>query len=233
MTLSIIIPVYNEARTVAEAVRRAYGAPLPAGCARELVVVDDGSTDDTPFVLEGLKKEMDFCLLAHRENRGKGAAIRTALSRAKGELVVIQDADLEYDPREISALLSALREGVAAVYGARGVRKYPKRGLHFVAGAKLLTWLANLLFRARLTDLYTGYKLFRMEAISALPLRADGFEFEAEVSCELLKRGYRIVEVPLARYSPRSVAEGKKISWRDAWRGLCTILSAYGRGVVH
>jgi glycosyltransferase involved in cell wall biosynthesis len=216
--------VYNEARTVAEVLRRVHGVPLSLGYEKEIIVVDDGSTDDTPFIVESVAREISLRLFTHECNRGKGVAIRTALAEARGEVVLIQDADLEYDPREYGILLAALSAETAAVYGARGTKRYPKRGFHFVLGARFLTGLVNFLFGVHLTDSYTGYKLFRTEVLRSLALSATGFEFEAEVTCKLLAGGARIVEVPLAHYMPRSVAEGKKIGWRDAWRGFLTIL---------
>ncbi len=224
MKLSIIIPVYNEERYAAETMRRAFGAPLPAAFSREVIVVDDGSRDKTVAILQTLQQEFPFRLVTHPQNQGKGVAVRTGIAETTGDLVLIQDADLEYDPCEYAVLLSGLQAGVDAVYGARGIGQYPAYGYHYLLGAKCLTWATNILFGSRLSDLYTGYKLFRADALKNLLLTSTGFEFEAEITCELLKRGKKITEVPLARYKPRSKAEGKHIGWRDAFKGVWTIL---------
>jgi len=225
MRLSIIIPAYNEERTIAEVVRNVYHVQLPFDCEREIIIVDDGSTDYTSFVLNNLKKEIPFKLFSHKNNLGKGAAISTALAQVSGNFTLIQDADLEYNPKEIPTLLSAVRDDISAVYSVRGIKKYPNRGLHFVAGAKLLTLLVDVLFHARLSDVYTGYKLFRTDVLRSLNLKSRGFEFEAEVTCKLLKYGFKISEIPITLYNPRNISEGKKIRPRDFFVGVKTIFS--------
>ena len=235
MKVSIIIPAHNEASTVDRVIRSVLEVAMP-GWERELIIVDDGSTDGTGKILEIWKKQKDTILngrfkwcpviiVEHEENMGKGAAIRTGLSRAAGDFVLIQDADLEYNPNDIPKLLSGIdhSESAIAVYGARGVKRYPERGLHYVFGAWVLTWLVNVLYGSGLTDVYTGYKIFPTQVLKSLDLQSEGFEFEAEVSCRLLQRGIKILEIPIS-YTPRNKDQGKHIGWFDAVKGFWTII---------
>ncbi len=218
--LSILIPVYNEAATV-DAVLRDVRRHAPDA---ELVVVDDGSNDGTQSLLARLASELGFQLVRHARNQGKGAAIRSALAAARGEVALIQDADLEYDPGDYAQLLAPLRKGRSqVVYGSRFLG--PHRASYFWhrLGNWVITTLVNLLFNASLTDVETGFKAFRRELVQGIPLRARSFEFEVEVTCKLLRRGHAIFEVPISYYG-RSYAEGKKITWRDGVTALWWIL---------
>lgn len=168
-----------------------------------------------------------YATAVHRQiNLGKGAAIKSALEKVTGDYVVIQDADGEYEPSEILNLLSIIfnREHKVAVFGNRGIKSYPERGFHYVIGAKLLTWIFNILYGVRLHDLYTGYKLIPANVFKSLDIRSDGFEFEAEVACKLRKKGCKIIEIPIKNYRPRSKAQGKHIRFKDAIIGMWAII---------
>lgn len=220
--LSIIVPAYNEEKTIAAVLEKLLDLDLP-GWDKEIVVINDGSTDKTAQAVFPYLNEIKYH--QHEANRGKGAAIRTALGLVTGDAVIIQDADLEYDPRAFPDLLSVYSANPSAVvYGSRNLN--PKRRGYrlYVLGSKLLDILVNVLFGARLTDVYTGYKLFPAAVLKQITLLSKGFEFEAEVTVKLLKLGVPIQEVPID-YFPRSFAEGKKIKFRDALRGALTIIS--------
>ncbi len=219
MKLSIIIPVLNEEKTIATVIAQAEEVLIP-GWEKEIIVVDDGSQDNT----ENEIKKFDVQFLKHETNAGKGAAIKTGIAHSTGDAIIIQDADLEYDPKDWPALLAKLRdEKIAAVYGSRnlnpGRRGYP----HYVLGVAALSVFANLLYGSHLTDVYTCYKLFRASVLKKINLESNGFEFEAEVTAKLLNSGYQIQEVPI-RYYPRSFDEGKKIRFRDGIIGFWTLL---------
>lgn len=221
MKLSVIIPVYNEVASIEEIVRRVQAT----GRASEIVVVDDGSTDGTREVLARLDGQGNVRVLFHEKNRGKGAAIRTGLQAAQGDVLLIQDADLEYDPRDYPLLLRPIEEGIAdVVYGSRFLGG-PRRVVmfwHMVAN-KLLTMLTNILYDTILSDMETGYKVFRREVIQDMPLRANRFDFEPEFTAKVLKRHYRIFEVPIS-FNPRDYSQGKKIKLRDAFEAVWTLL---------
>lgn len=220
--LSIIIPVYNEEATVEELIRRVRTVDLPLE--REIVVVDDASTDGTAKILSRLEKD-GLTLLRHDTNRGKGAAIRTALGRTSGDLILIQDADLEYDPKDYARLLEPLLDGRAdVVYGSRFLGG-PHRVLlfwHYVANS-FFTFLTNFLYNVNLTDMGVCYKVFRAELLKSLVLRSDRFGFEPEVTAKICRRKARIYEVPIS-YSGRTYAEGKKIGWKDGFTYLWCLL---------
>lgn len=220
--LSIIIPVYNEEATVEELIRRVRTVDLPLE--REIVVVDDASTDGTAKILARLEKD-GLTLLRHDTNRGKGAAIRTALGRTSGDLILIQDADLEYDPKDYARLLEPLLDGRAdVVYGSRFLGG-PHRVLlfwHYVANS-FFTFLTNFLYNVNLTDMGVCYKVFRAELLKSLVLRSDRFGFEPEVTAKICRRKARIYEVPIS-YSGRTYAEGKKIGWKDGFTYLWCLL---------
>jgi glycosyltransferase involved in cell wall biosynthesis len=213
-TLSVLIPVYNEKATILELLRRVEAVELPVK--KQIVIVDDGSTDGTRELLKGLGARAEVVL--HERNRGKGAAIRTALAHATGDIVIIQDADLEYDPKEYPGLLVPILDGRAdAVYGSRFLGG-PHRVLFFwnYAANKFFTLLTNVLFNINLTDMGTCYKLFVTEKLKAIPLESERFGIEAELTAKICKRRFRLYETPIS-YSGRTYEEGKKISWTDGF----------------
>jgi glycosyltransferase involved in cell wall biosynthesis len=216
--VSVIVPIYNEAAHLEELLRAIQASPAK----KEIILVDDGSTDGTREKLRSLPATDDVTIIFHEENYGKGAAVRTALSYARGEYVLIQDSDLEYDPQDYPALLKPLEEGRAnIVYGVRPDR--PERGMRFFLGAKLLTRLTNLLYRAGIHDEATCYKVFRRTVLSQIRLDCRRFEFCPEVTAKLSRMGERIAEVPIS-YFPRSAVEGKKIRHSDGWLAIWTLL---------
>jgi len=218
--VSIIMPVYNERATVETVVRRVLEVPLDL----ELLIVDDASRDGTPEILAGIS-DPRVRLFRHATNRGKGAAIRTAIPHTTGDLVVIQDADLEYDPEQIPALLAPIEAGVAdVVYGSRYLRQGGERRLvlHYLAN-RFLTTLSNLLNGLRLTDMETCYKCIQRETLQSLRLRSDRFGFEPEVTAKLARGGARFLEVPVS-YRSRGYSEGKKIRLKDGIAAIGAIL---------
>jgi len=231
------MPVYNEIGTVAEILQhvRAVDLTVPVGFESgnsavvefelEIVIVDDGSTDGTREVLRALEDEPDVRLLFHGRNQGKGGAVRTALQHASGDVMVIQDADLEYDPRDYLALLQPIVEHRSqVVYGSR-FRGGPTKAMFFwhMVGNRFLTLVTNVLYNTVLSDMETGYKVFTREVAEQLDLRAVGWGFDPEITAQILKRGYRIYEVPIS-YTGRALEEGKKISWRDGLTVLWTLI---------
>jgi glycosyltransferase involved in cell wall biosynthesis len=215
--LSVIVPVYNERNTVAEAVERARSVDLPLE--REIIVVDDGSTDGTGDLLPTLA-DSKVRIVSHPANRGKTTAIRTGLAHATGDLVVIQDADLEYDPEDWAALLPPVLSGEArVVYGSRFTGS--RRNMLFWSnlGNRFLCFVTNVFYRAHLSDVETCYKLFDRRVLDAIQLRSERFGFEPEVTAKLLRAGEPIIEVPIS-YDGRTRQEGKKISWRDGLESL-------------
>ena len=222
LKLSILIPAYNEASTLLALVERVRKVELPLD--REIILVDDGSTDGTTGIARALA-ESGVRVLFHERNRGKGAALRTALAQASGDFVLVQDADLEYDPKDYARLLEPLLDGRAdAVYGSRFLGG-PHRVLlfwHYLANA-FFTLLTNVLYNVNLTDMGVCYKAFRTEALRAIPLESDRFGFEPEVTAKACKRRLRLYEVPIS-YSGRTYAEGKKITWRDGLTYLWCLL---------
>lgn len=222
MKLSVIVPAYNERPFIEEILRRVEAVPID----KEIIVVDDGSTDGTREVLAKLEAEGGIKVIYHPSNRGKGAAIRTALAHVTGELTIIQDADLEYDPDDYPDLLAPFKKGPCdVVYGTRLARGKVQRVhlfWHYV-GNKFLTFITNLLFNSTLSDMETGYKVFRTELLKSLKLKANRFDIEPELTAKVLKRRCRVFEVPIAYYG-RSYDEGKKITWRDGFVALWTLV---------
>jgi glycosyltransferase involved in cell wall biosynthesis len=220
-TLTVIVPVYNERTTVAEILRRIR--LVDVGLLVDVIVVDDGSTDGTEKVLRVLV-DSTVQVVTHERNRGKGAAIRTGLSRATGDLVLIQDADLEYDPDDWPKLLAPLlRHRAVVVYGSRftGERKNMLL-LHWI-GNRFLSIVTNLLYQTTLSDVETCYKVFDRRVLEGLTVVSDKFDFEPEITAKVLRRGYRIYEVPIS-YAGREVSEGKKITWRDGFGALIALV---------
>ena len=212
MKLSILMPVFNEAETVEVVVKRVLDVPYP--CDIELVIVDDGSSDRTPALLAAID-DPRVSVHTHPVNRGKGAAIRTAAARATGTHVVMCDADLEYSPEDLPALLRPVLEGEAeVVYGTRSFSSHTAFSFWFVLGNKGVTFFANALFDSWISDLETCFKLMPLDLYRSLDVRSAGFGMEAEITGKLLKRSVRPYEVPI-RYRARSRAEGKKLTWRD------------------
>jgi glycosyltransferase involved in cell wall biosynthesis len=219
--LSVIVPVYNERSTVVEVVRRIRAVDLPLEL--EIVVVNDGSTDGTHKVLAALE-DSTVRVLTHDRNRGKGAAIRTGLAKASGDLVLIQDADLEYDPDDWPRLLDPVLKGKAqVVYGSRFTGERKNMRLSSWVGNRLLVFVTNVLYRTTLSDMETCSKLVDRGVLDALDLESEGFDFEPEITAKLLSRGVRIYEVPIS-YTGREADEGQKFSWRDGVRALFTLL---------
>ncbi len=217
--VSVVMPAYDEAATIEVVLRRVLDLDLRL----EILVVDDGSRDDTVAIVErvdGVK------LLRHERNRGKGAAVRTGIDASTGDIVVIQDADLEYDPRDLPRLLSPLVEGVAdVVYGTRLRGGEPQRAHLFwhYAGNRFLSLLTNILYNTTISDMEVGYKAFRGDLIRGIELVSDDFGFEPEVTAKILRRGdIRLYEVPISYYG-RTYAEGKKITWRDGFRAVAAL----------
>jgi len=221
LKLSVIIPCYNERETVAEIIRRVRAV----GLAHEIIVVDDGSTDGTRDILATIDPGDDLRIILHERNQGKGAAVRTGFAAATGDVFLIQDADLEYDPREYPVLLRPLEEGITdVVYGSRFLGG-PRKAMFFwnMVANRTLTLITNVLYNAILSDMETCYKVFRAEVVREIPLRSRRFDFEPEVTAKILKRGHRIYEVPIS-YNGREWNEGKKISWHDGVIALWTLL---------
>lgn len=221
--LSVVIPVYNERATIAEIIRRVQFVDMP----KEIIVVDDGSTDGTRDLLEGLALEhKDMKVLIQTRNRGKGAALRAGFEQATGDFVIVQDADLEYDPTDYPALLSPLLSGKAdVVYGSRFLTTREHRVLFFwhSVGNRLLTLISNMITNLNLTDMETGYKVFRREVIQSIKLEQDRFGFEPEVTVKISRMNLRIYEVGISYYG-RTYEEGKKIGWKDGVQALWCLL---------
>ncbi len=221
MKLTVLIPIYNEIHTIREIIKRVQETDL----ADEILLVDDGSIDGTRDILEELNGQGAIRVILHEKNRGKGAAVRTGIQNATGDVLLIQDADLEYDPRDYPALLKPIEEGLSdVVYGSRflGAPRRVAMFWHMVAN-KLLTLMTNILYNTILTDMETGYKVFRKEVIEGVPLHAKRFEFEPEFTAKILKRGVRIFEVPIS-FNPRDYEEGKKIGLSDAFEAVWALI---------
>ena len=221
MKLSVIIPVYNEVGNIEEILKRVKATQK----ASEIIVVDDGSQDGTRDILKNLDGRENVRVILHEKNQGKGAAVRTGMDAAQGEIMLIQDADLEYDPRDYATLLQPLEEGIAdVVYGSRflGGPRRVAMYWHMVAN-KLLTFMTNILYNTILSDMETGYKVFRRKVVDGMKIRAKRFDFEPEFTAKVLKRHYRIYEVAIS-FNPRDYSQGKKIKLKDAFEAVWTLL---------
>ncbi|MBI1884087.1 MAG: glycosyltransferase family 2 protein [Chlamydiae bacterium] len=215
------MPVYNEASTLREIVEQVSRVNLD----KEIILVDDGSTDETPQILKDIQKEYPQLIVRHHDkNRGKGSAVRTGLTEATGDYAVIQDADLEYDPQEYHKLLEPVtRFGAQAVYGSRFIGVHKNMFFWRYLGNKFLSLVTDLLYNTPLSDMETCYKLVKMDILKSLSLKSKRFEFEPEITAKLLKRKIRIFEIPIS-YAGREYAEGKKITWKDGLSALWTLL---------
>lgn len=223
MKLSIVVPVYNEAGTILKVIAGIKAAGV--GMEKEIVIVDDASNDGTPGILESLK-DKDIKVYRHERNQGKGAALKTGFSHVTGDVVIVQDADLEYDPREYGALLDPiLNHGADVVYGSRLSGGRPTRAYMFwhKAGNGVLTFLTNLLYNTTITDMETGYKVFRKEVINTIQIRSKDFTVEPEITAKIFKKRYKVYEVPISYYG-RSYAEGKKIRWHHGVSAIWALL---------
>lgn len=234
MILSIIIPVLNEENTIEEILKKVVFAELPVGFKKEIIVVDDGSTDKSILKVNSLIKNQKakmIKLISHKKNLGKGAAVKTGIQNSKGDLIIIQDADLEYDPSYYLVLLAPFKKDkTQVVYGSRLVN-YPLKlwgsnktvlPFHLLAN-KFLTSLTNLIYGSNLTDMETGYKLFKANDLKKIHLNSNKFDFEAEITAKLLKNKIPIIEIPIS-IKPRTYKEGKKIGWKDGVSAIWTLM---------
>jgi glycosyltransferase involved in cell wall biosynthesis len=218
--LSVVMPCYNELATIEEMIRRVLAVPLRI----ELIVVDDGSKDGTRDILTKLAAELPFKLIFQPVNGGKGAALRRGFQEVSGDVVVIQDADLEYSPEEFPQLIELIQQGRAdVVYGSRFLGRHRVFLFTHYAGNRLLTLLTNILYNTMLTDMETCYKMMRTEVLRSMTLHADGFGIEPELTAKIFKRHYRVFEMPIT-YDGRGYEEGKKITWRDGVVALWVLL---------
>jgi dolichol-phosphate mannosyltransferase len=224
MKVSVIIPVYNEFRTFEEVLARVRNAPLPPGCSKEIIVIDDGSTDGTTGMLEEHARAGTISTHYARSNAGKGSALRIGIAQASGDIVLIQDGDLEYDPNDYARVLQPIVNGESdVVYGSRFLGRPVGMAAKHLLANRILTFAANLLYNARITDEATAYKAFRMSVLRAMKLECRRFEFCPEVTAKVRRMGYRIREVPIG-YNARGIAEGKKIRAFDGFQALWTLL---------
>ncbi len=221
LSVTVIIPVYNERETIGEVLRRVYASPITT----DVVVVDDASTDGSGERLRELQPQYGFTLLTHERNQGKGAALRTGFAVVKGDVIIIQDADLEYDPHDYPSLVEPIFEGRAdVVYGSRFLGG-PHRVLYYwhAVGNRLLTTLSNMLTNLNLSDMEVGYKVFRREVLDKVQIKSNRFNFEPEFTAKVARHAFRIYEMPIS-YSGRTYEEGKKIGWKDGFQAIFAII---------
>ena len=218
--LSVVMPAYNESETIEEIIRRVLAVPLRT----QLIVVDDGSKDGTREILARLERELGVTVVLQPINQGKGAALRRGFEEVRGDIVVIQDADLEYSPEEFPALIELIADGRAdVVYGSRFLGRHRVFLFTHYLGNRVLTLITNILYNTMLTDMETCYKVMRTEVLRSMTLHSDGFGIEPEMTAKIFKRGYRVYEVPIS-YDGRGYEEGKKITWRDGVVALWVLL---------
>jgi glycosyltransferase involved in cell wall biosynthesis len=218
--LSVVMPVFNERATISEIIARVLAVPIRT----ELIVIDDGSTDGTREILTDLARERPFTLVLQPSNRGKGAALRRGFQEVTGDLVVIQDADLEYSPEELPDLIELICQGRAdVVYGSRFLGRHRVFLFTHYLGNRLLTLITNVLYNTMLTDMETCYKVMRTDVLRSMTLKSDSFDVEPELTAKIFKRHYRVYEVPIT-YDGRGYEEGKKITWRDGIVALWVLL---------
>ncbi len=220
LKLSVVMPVYNERPTIRQIIDKVQSVQID----KELIIVDDGSTDGTRDILKELEPSLQNTVIYYMDrNRGKGTAVRYGISKATGDALVIQDADLEYEPEEFHNLLEPFLKGRArVVYGSRFLGGHRTGYYWTTVGNKLLTWLTNVIYNTNLTDMETCYKLFGMDVLREIDLKCQRFDFEPEVTAKILKRGIHIYEVPIS-YMSREYSEGKKITWQDGWEAFKTL----------
>lgn len=225
MILSIIIPCYNEKNTILEILEKVSSVEI--GMEKEIIIIDDGSTDGTREILRSISDKDNpvvFRVIFHPRNMGKGMAIRTGLKHASGDVIIIQDADLEYDPEDYHKLVAPIIEGKASVvYGSRNLERNEKSYWTYYLGGRFLSILTNLLYGSNITDEATCYKVFSHQVVDNIDLKCKGFEFCPEVTAKVLRKGYNIFEVPI-RYNPRHVEEGKKIRPKDGVQAVWTLI---------
>jgi glycosyltransferase involved in cell wall biosynthesis len=228
MRVAFIVPAYNEAATILEVLARLDQLELD----KQVVIVDDGSIDGTAAIVDRWAEGRDDAVIVHQRNRGKGAAIRTAIPQVAADIVVIQDADMEYDPADVPALIQPIIDGVAdVVYGSRLTGGKPQRAYLFwhLVGNRFLSLLTSLLYNTTLSDMETGYKVFKAGVLSSLELREDSFGIEPEITAKICKRKLRVYQLPIAYYG-RTYAEGKKITWRDGFKAIWVLLRVRAAG---
>jgi len=220
MKLSVIMPVYNEKDTIREIIKKIEAVNI----SKEIIIIDDCSSDGTREIIENEINQRNIIKLFHSKNCGKGYAIRTGLTKASGDIIIIQDADLEYDPEDYYKLVKPIMEGYASVvYGSRVLGKNKISYLRFALGGKFLSFLTNILYGSNITDEPTCYKVFKADLIKSLNLKCKGFEFCPEVTAKVLKKGYKIFELPIS-YFPRKIEEGKKINYKDGLQAIWTLI---------
>ncbi len=222
MKISIIIPAYNEKNTVLEIVKKVKEVKL-RGIKKEIIIIDDASKDGTSEIIKEIKGD-GIIKIFHENNKGKGASVRDGINRASGDIIIIQDADLEYEPKDYPSLIKPIIERKAeVVYGSRILYKnYGYSSYYFMLGGRLVTFITNLLFFSKLTDEPTCYKTFKASVIKNIKINGNRFEWEPEVTAKILKKGIKIKEVPI-RYYPRSIEQGKKINWKDGLAAIWTL----------
>jgi len=219
MKLSVIIPVYNEKETILKILEKVQKVPIE----KEIIIIDDGSNDGTTEILKNIK-DKNIKIIFKKVNEGKGSAIREGLKYVKGEIIVIQDADLEYEPMDWIKMVELIEEkNVDVVYGSRVLGRGKKSSLFFYLGGRILSIITNILYNAKITDEPTCYKMFKKKVIKSIELKCKGFEFCPEITAKIRKKGYKIYEVPIS-YNPRSIKEGKKIRLKDGIMAIWTLI---------